>query len=108
MEYKIEEDELFDIIRAAYLRGMHGKDTANSVADEAIRKLRPRIVDDTHPPTPPGYHWEEFVPLGDMMSAGDCETYVQEMGVPPPMIIGPGPIGPDTLWRDINGVFYRR
>ena len=107
MEYRIQEDELFQLIRDVYLKGMHGHESSQAVAEQVIRKLRGSIV--TEPDAPFGHHWEVIMtPVADMMSCDDCETYVQEMGVPPPIVIGPGPVGPDTPWCDINGVFHRR
>lgn len=109
MEYRIDEDELFQLIRKVYLKGMHGQESAEAVAEEIVRSLRGEIVAEPEPVVPCGHHWEVIMtPNGDMMTADDCETYIQEMGVPPPIIVGPGPVGPDTPWCDINGTFYRR
>lgn len=104
MYYKIAEDELFELIREAYRKGLHGEGTSNSVAEEIVRRHRDKIEVEPQE-TPPGYRWD-LIMSPDMMSATDPETYIQEMGVPPPVVFGPGPITPDTPWRDTYGNFY--
>ena len=107
MKYQISEEQFADILTQVYRAGAKGEESPHAIIEAILRRHRSNLVNDEVSPSPVGYHWEVIM-SPDMMAACDEGTYVQEMGVPPPVVIGPGPVGPYTPWRDINGTFRRR
>jgi len=102
MEYKLSEEELTDLLTKAYRSGNKGEENLNVLINRLLFQNRTNLVND---PILENHHWE--VIISPDMCVFDEETYVQEMGVPPPVVIGEGKITKNTFWRNLNGTFFR-